>query len=461
MSRKASEGYLLEVVGRFLSLEEIKRETRRIMARRPRGRRERRFGSPRLAMGLIVLVIVVSTFYVSYLGSAPPQHFLVQEWERSLGTGEFEGYPYVPLGAVDAGGNLYVAATLADSSLTKFGSAGDKEWRRTFVIEQGSSAVASCITVEAEARHIFVGGVYINSTGWHHGFLACFDSFGEVAWVLDWGRIKYARSVCAANGSVYVAGIDVESPTSRAFIAKYDSEGNMLWNATSGADGPYDATAICCDGDGNVFVVVLFDQNFLIKYDSAGNEVWNSTWDYQFGSGGELVSVEGAYVYVLDPAGWLNKHSIGNGTLIWRKPLGWDRPLDSFYVDTIALKGDGGIDVGGVYERREIRDGSLADMYSVCVVSLNADGERIMNATSLQREGNLYVGSMFLDSSGSVRVVGAIPNWETSEWEFVLMQLRVMSRFLAGTALTVSLATISCIILAVIRKEICHRKEYG
>ncbi len=74
------------------------------------------------------------------------------------------------------------------------------------------------------------------------------------------------------------------------FVAKYDANGNFKWVRKAGGPGRDEAKSVVCDAAGNVYVCGMFKQNcsfgsqtvtsnqyfdlFLAKYDTNGNLVW-------------------------------------------------------------------------------------------------------------------------------------------------------------------------------------------
>jgi hypothetical protein len=408
-------------------------------------------------MGLIVLAIVLSSSYVAYISSASPQYYLIETWQKSPSTWQSVTSS---AGAADVNGNLFIAtASPEEDSLTKLSSAGVEEWHRSFVIAERSGVDDLSIAIDAGTQHIYVVGTYMHSAHMH-GFLACFNSFGEADWILNLS-LSYPRSVATVNGYVHVAGA---TSGSRGFIADWDSRGNQLWNATWSGD----ATAVSGDDDGNVFVAGIFNsQSILLKFDPAGKEVWNSTWTYTWPIEGKLVRAEGAYIYAMDVASEMRKYSTDNGTLIWSRQLGWGRigssggvgSAENFQVYTFFVEANGDITAGGSYSREENAGGVYTYTYSICVASFDSDGVRETNVTSPQRDGQIYIYSAILRPSGRLYMVGTIHYPGTAESKPVVMELDLMSSFIASTALAFSLASVALTILAAVCVERRMRRK--
>jgi hypothetical protein len=158
-----------------------------------------------------------------------------------------------------------------------------------------------------------------NDTGNPYGVVAKVDGAGNFLWAQPLEAAVYllANGVAVdAAGNCYVTGTftgqatiggiqlsNTSCPTcsGSGFVAKYTSDGNLLWATKSG----HDARGIALDSAGNVFVTGnvlstaaiwgsthtnLSSQNssamFLAKYDSAGNFTWVA-WYGTPGLGGD------------------------------------------------------------------------------------------------------------------------------------------------------------------------------
>lgn len=145
--------------------------------------------------------------------------------------------------------------------------------------------------------------------------LVTLNSFGQLA-LWDWVKKQnaggsdneYAKSITSdAMGNTYILGsfasksitlgsyvlTNKYSPTEDIYIAKYDSQGNVLWAKSAGSDlGDY-GQSIDVDNFGNIFIAGFFrsysisfgtinlynysssnGDYFIAKYDAAGNVLW-------------------------------------------------------------------------------------------------------------------------------------------------------------------------------------------
>jgi len=201
--------------------------------------------------------------------------------------------------------------------------------------------------------NVYVTGVFCGTADFNPGpekdkhtsddlfarFLSMFDSSGTFSWARTWGgEMPYlddADVAAAGNGNVYLAGsffgtVDldpgpgVDEQTARphrAFLSRYDSEGNYIWTRSWGAR---DAEKLAVDTGGNIYITghfssviasgrsssigsIDFDPGpekdyhsgsgvFLSKFDSEGDFMWARTWDR--GKGSEVAVDEDGYVYL-------------------------------------------------------------------------------------------------------------------------------------------------------------------
>ncbi len=135
------------------------------------------------------------------------------------------------------------------------------------------------------------------------------------------------------DGNVYVAkaqfdfSFDFEKTTRTNVVAKYSTNGGLLWQRPSRVGVP---KAVAVSSAGNIFVV---GSTGLSKYAPSGTLLWTKA------GAGDDVTVSGSYVYVRQ-GGTLRKYD-GNGKQLWSKAqTGLSSPV---FTD---LSGDGS---GNVY----------------------------------------------------------------------------------------------------------------
>jgi len=168
-------------------------------------------------------------------------------------------------------------------------------------------------------------------------FLAKYDSLGNYVWAVSFGGSEYDAGFAIAvdaNGNSYITGqfrntvdFDASSATealtssgqSDAFLAKYDTDGNLAWAHKMGGasfDGGQD---LALDGSGNVYVCgdfqnsgtfdpadmtdVLFTEGqsdgFFAKYNSNGQYQWaKNIGGSDFDAANRIVAADNGDVYV-------------------------------------------------------------------------------------------------------------------------------------------------------------------
>ena len=212
--------------------------------------------------------------------------------------------------------DLTIPAHAADVFLSKYDNDGHLLWATVAggdLIDQGYD-----IATDASGNSFVVGEIQTNSlhptatfgnitlTG--HGdydwFVAKYDVNGNVVWAKNGGSTggDFARSAALdPSGNLYVCGlfsnsmtVDGVTVTSAGlfdvFLAKFDTNGALLWLRRAGGTGSDLAYGIARDAAGNFGVVgefqkkAFFDSHsvvaaglsdaFIAKYDAAGNNLW-------------------------------------------------------------------------------------------------------------------------------------------------------------------------------------------
>lgn len=105
--------------------------------------------------------------------------------------------------------------------------------------------------------------------------------------------VGFFRSATITFGTITLTNADITGNTSDIYIAKYDSNGNVLWaNSTGGTDDEM-GQSVCSDASDNVYLTGKFqspsitfgtttltntastqDDIFIVKYASNGNVLW-------------------------------------------------------------------------------------------------------------------------------------------------------------------------------------------
>jgi hypothetical protein len=125
-------------------------------------------------------------------------------------------------------------------------------------------------------------------------FLGSNESDFGLAVAVDASGNVYVAGQSAATWGSPIRPFSVNGSNTDAFVAKLDSSGNLIWNTFLGGSGPDGASSLALDPNGNIYVAgtsratwgspvrpyigggTLGDDAFVAKLDSNGNLVWNT-----------------------------------------------------------------------------------------------------------------------------------------------------------------------------------------
>lgn len=304
----------------------------------------RQFGSNRDEFGTAVSADQLGGVYVGgwtdgiLAGSTPGTDAFLTKldpagtrlWTRQFGTvNGFEqcfgvaanSFGYVFAAGVTSGN---FAATNAgpgylDAFVSKYDAAGNVIWNRQFggAYEDEGKGVAT-----DSFGNVYLAGstdVFVSaSVGLSEdAFVTKYDADGNLLWTRQLAGANTDRNNATATdgtGNVYVAGetasdlIGTSAGGWDAFLAKYDSAGNLLWARQFGTEKTEGASGVAVDSSGFVYVTGTMsgaltgstsemEDGFVRKYDSAGNLLWTKQLrtadeDYSWGiAAGELNTV--------------------------------------------------------------------------------------------------------------------------------------------------------------------------
>ncbi len=151
----------------------------------------------------------------------------------------------------------------------------------------GSEALwASLLNVEGSSTFAYVtGSGQANGANGGRLFVSKLDASGTVVWTRDDSAnminnaYSIGRGLAALNGYIYVSGFKSDSGN-KAYLRKYDLNGNLLWSRTTTTGSYIGVTAL----SSAIYAVGQVGSgataNFLIdKWDEAGNLVWSQQYD--------------------------------------------------------------------------------------------------------------------------------------------------------------------------------------
>jgi hypothetical protein len=226
--------------------------------------------------------------------------------------GEIEGY-----GTVTFPGSTVTLTGKGDNDvlLAKYDLDGNLIWAKSEGIHKNESAIGIAVD---NSGNVFICGHFSDTTTFGGGavtlygntqkdfFVAKYDGNGTFQWVRQGGGPGKddAKAIkCDAAGNVYITGFysngmvvgaNTYSVTSGswydAYLAKYDTNGNLLWLQTEGGDYDDAAWAITIDNSGTIYTTGEFNASayfgttqlitsgmadiFICAYDAAGNVLW-------------------------------------------------------------------------------------------------------------------------------------------------------------------------------------------
>jgi uncharacterized delta-60 repeat protein len=260
------------------------------------------------------------------------------QWNRTWGgTNIDEGYGV----AADPAGNVYIAGKTnsVDAFIAKYDTDGNQLWNRTWggIWDDQARGVATDssgnVYITGQGNSFGIGGTY-------DAFIVKYNSSGDQQWNRTWGGTEAdgARSIATdTSGNIYMAGYTSSFGAEGwdVLLVKYNSSGDQQWNATWGGSGYEQANGAAADPSGNVYVggyTYSFGAGdldaFLVKYDSSGNQLWNTTWGgASYDSGYGVTTDSAGNVYMAGYAGSFGSNALlleydPSGNQVWNRTWG-------------------------------------------------------------------------------------------------------------------------------------------
>jgi len=208
-----------------------------------------------------------------------------------------------------------------------------------------------------------------------------YTAAGVLLWSASWEAWEGARLTVAADGSVYVAGNNIQTPQDM-ILAKYDSAGGQLWLRHHGNN--VEARGVALGPQGQVYVLGVgryaSSPSFVVTFAAAGTPL------------GEEVLTEFYYYGIATDTGgdiYLTGKLVGGGPLIARYGPSWEmrwwRNLPSTSGEHLTVDADGNVFVIG-YSRLYKYSGGGSLRWSR---SLPGSGQGY--GLALGSEGHIYV----------------------------------------------------------------------
>ena len=294
-------------------------------------------------------------------------------------------------------------------------------------------------------------------------FIAKYDQTGKIIWAKRAGGVLseyFASMHVDINGDIYITG-GFASPTiefgtttltnlgkSDVFVAKYDSNGNVLWAKGYGGEGYDTGENISTDNAGNVLLTgyyagpsISFDSIslecdtvhcdvFIVKCDASGNVLWaqkGNGADADFGKGIAADSNGNIFVtgYFYSPSITFGNTTLSNtgssmitsnafvlkydaaGNLLWAKAA---KGTGSKLVKQLEIEKNGNTVVTGTFGPGSFSFGSITLTNSgsrndIFISKFDASGNTLWTNSAGGLE-NEEVNGICLDNAGNVYLTG-------------------------------------------------------
>ncbi len=277
-------------------------------------------------------------------------------WKQQLGT---SGYDTAKNIVADNAGNTYVAGWTdgsfdgsvagRDAWLAKYDPQGHLIWRK----QLGTSSATNSADYNISNGSLSLGNdgsIYLTGLTYGHlagtnqgdgdAWVAKYDSNGNQQWVRQLGTPQRddARGVAVdTQGYVYITGQTKDSlggankGDADAWIAKYDSQGSLIWKQQLGTQAEDVSNGISIDSNGNVYIAghtrSKLGDPLTSNFDELGDR--RLRWAAIHG---DLSGLGGTYYGNADA--WVAQYD-RNGNLNWKRQLG-----TSQYDSTSAVATD-------------------------------------------------------------------------------------------------------------------------
>lgn len=174
--------------------------------------------------------------------------------------------------------------------LAKYDNKGNQIWRKTTETAEYDFYIDIALDYFGQ---VFICGVTSAPTeqGLTDSFMAKYDTNGNLIWrkAIETSAHDDAAGIATdQSGFVFICGrtlTQLGQRTTAAFLTKYDTNGNLIWRKATKTAEYDDATSIATDQLGDVFICGRTSAHagqrtsdaFLAKYDTEGNQIWRNT----------------------------------------------------------------------------------------------------------------------------------------------------------------------------------------
>ncbi|MCA9278083.1 MAG: SBBP repeat-containing protein [Phycisphaeraceae bacterium] len=314
-------------------------------------------------------------------------------------------------------------------NIAKYDSDGNQMWYSE--IASGIHDVFSDIDIDSAGNVYFVGSTRGNLPAHIGDFdvvIGSLDADGALRWTRQFGSVELdfgGEIKVDPSGNIFVAGltrgdfVGTSHGAQDALLAKYDSDGTLLWQTQLGTPESENYGNIALDSTGNVYLAGAVSGDIsVMKLDPTGTPIWISTfgsadmdavWEIEIDSNDTLYlagSYAGAsnsgdaFVAQLDNNGnqlWL--HSVGSAQIDVARGLFLDE-MNNIYI--------AGVTYGNLFAPSMMSgpDGFIAKFApDVCYADCDSDGD--LDIVDYICFGNAYAAQdpyADCDGSGSLNV---------------------------------------------------------
>ena len=266
------------------------------------------------------------------------------------------------------------------------------------------------------------------------------NSTGNPIRTITWGGANTDKAldiVVDDSGYIYICGETSSwgAGGSDILIAKFNFNGNKIWNITWGGPNNDYGTGIAMDSSGNIYVCGYQVENgtgafdvVLLKYTSDGVKLAEKIWGKSgtSDSASDIVIDSNNYVYI---TGNTNSYGEGNNDVLIMKfnytlSIIWNTTWGTSSLDNgigITIGSNGYIHVSGNTDSSEYSSG-LKDFI---VLLVDPDSSDVKNIYSWGDASDQFGRKLTTSQSGKVYICGYTTVWGTSDNDFQILALNI------------------------------------
>ena len=223
-------------------------------------------------------------------------------WDRTSDTSLLVNYRKM---FTDPDGSIYVGGTTSPSQslIIKYDQFGNTLWEATDTGFIGYAGLRDmCL---GENGNIYSTGVVTTVNTWSDAYLSKYDSDGNLLWQRYYNgpldSTAENSSMIFFNSYIYTAGraTDLEL-NDRVLIQKYDINGNLIWTYVDTMENSGEDAAFYLTHDNQDIILTGFSEKinvvqrkmFIAKYDTAGNKIWQAIDDFGYEVMGGTLAID-------------------------------------------------------------------------------------------------------------------------------------------------------------------------